>query len=432
MKRMFSRMQYIKSMKPHFHEDELEVILVLKGKIDVYKVERHICLNEGEFTFINRRIVHYLLSEEGAYVLSTKIRLSEFKDIFNRIEYVEFLNNDELMELERPLKNRLNAIVADSLIRDYQYQGLQHLQEEKVFNENQLVYMLFSSYQLISHMKKEEEYPGEELQNRYYFIVEYITKHMDKKIVADDILKHIYMNPTYFSQFMKKVGGVGFKEFVLYRKLIAMLCLLINDDMSMVDIASAVGIFDMKSFYNIFKKHFHLSPAKWKEQVLTIEDDYSLCHQRKIIEEFTLKYHIHKHRENTIAKLYKYLISCQLHQILWNETEIVLNPYQDMGEYVDDDYQVYKYFGALIHYLKRMDAHLVLLYPFKYLQLDIHRELLLETLQVNILQNGLSEIKKWKIVFEVSKIENIQEAIELKGKIIERFGLNNIHISLNI
>ena len=40
-------------------------------------------------------------------------------DIFDKIEYVEFLNNDELRPLERPLKERLNAIVVDLLIKLY-------------------------------------------------------------------------------------------------------------------------------------------------------------------------------------------------------------------------------------------------------------------------------------------------------------------------
>lgn len=431
MERVESSILCIQSMKPHFHDEELEIILVLKGNVDVCKIERVIHLKEGEFTFINRGVTHYLLSDNKACVLSTKIKLSQFKDVFSRIEYVEFLSNDEHCEKERLLKDRMNAIVIDCVIRNYQCQGYKHLIEEKRFNEAQLVYMLFSSYQLISHWKDEEEYLDQELQERYYYIVEYILKNMDKKIVAEDILKHIYMNPTYFSQFMKKVSGVGFKEFVSYRKLIRAISLLVDTSMSMVDVANTVGIFDMKSFYHVFKKYFHDSPAKWRERILLIEDNYYVYNEHSVLDDFMRKYHIYKHRENTVTKLYKYLLSCQLYSLDWQGMEIVLNPYKDMGASLDDDYQVYKYFGAFIAFLKQKNIQLILLYPFKYLKIELHRKLLLDTLRVNILQLGTNEIKKWKIVFQISCIEDFEKALLLKKEIFEEFGLCHIEIVLD-
>ena len=431
MERITSQIVHVKTIKPHFHENDLEIILVLKGNVDIYKVERHVHLQEGEFTLINRNIVHYLVGQQDAYILTTKIRLSCFKDIFSRIEYVEFLNNGEYGEYERLLKDRLNAIVVDGVIRNFQYQGFHHLKGEKEFNETQLVNFLFSSYQLISHWKDQEEYLDLELQERYYFIVQYILEHMNQKIVVEDILKHIYMNATYFSQFMKKVSGVGFKEFVSYRKLIVAEGLLIKSNMSMVDIASAVGIYDMKSFYNVFKKYFHDSPAKWKDNILKITDDYQIEYSKDVLDEFVDKYHIAKHGDNTITKLYKYLLSCQLYAIDWGKMEVNLNPYADMINLYDEDYQVYKYFGAFLDFLKKKGIQLNLIYPFHCLKIDLQKQLLLDMLQVNILQLGINDMKKWKIIFEVGSIDDFQEALQLKEEIVKRFSLSQIHITLN-
>ena len=85
--RVKSTMLYVQTIKPHFSESNLEIILVLKGSITIQKVERVVTVNEGEFTLINRYIVHSIQSE-GAYILSAKIRLSEFRDIFDKMEYV--------------------------------------------------------------------------------------------------------------------------------------------------------------------------------------------------------------------------------------------------------------------------------------------------------------------------------------------------------
>ena len=237
MKRIIAEMMQIYSQKAHYHEEELEIILVLKGSITIHKIQRSVTIHENELTFINRFIAHRIESQ-GAYILSVKIKLSEFKDIFDKIEYVEFLNNDELRPLERPLKERLNAIVVDLLIKLYHEED----SEERRFDEHNLMHMLFTSYQLISHTKTQEEYLTLDLQQRYYSIVEYIMVNMNQKIGVDDILKRFYMNPAYFSQFMKKINGEGFKSFASYRKLIRIMDYLLDDELSMSEIANAVGI----------------------------------------------------------------------------------------------------------------------------------------------------------------------------------------------
>lgn len=422
---MQTEMMYIKQMRPHFHEDELEIIFVLQGSIVVHKMERSVALKEGEMTFINRRIVHYVESD-GAYVLSSKIRLAAFKDIFNRIEYVEFYHDENADDV---MKKRKSMVIVDAIIRDFQIQYQESLANQKAFNENQLVFMLFSKYQLVSAQKK-EEYTTEDLQNRYYFIVEYIFEHIEEKIVIEDILKHVYMNSTYFSQFMKKVGGVGFKEFVSYRKLTTILTYLIDRKYAMTEIGNAVGMRDMKSFYSVFKRYFGVSPAKWREQVSTINDDYVLCHDDYILSHFIETYHIHRHRDNTIAKLYQTLIVYQQKGILLEGKIIVLNPYQDMGEDLDEDYQVYKYFGALIHLIRLLKGEFALLLPYPYLKEQLQKDLFMTIINDSLLQYGLNEIKKWKIVMVVDQLSELEKAVALQEELEKKMGGLELELSL--
>ena len=84
------------------------------------------------------------------------------------------------------------------------------------------------------------------------------------------------MNPAYFSQFMKKINGEGFKSFASYRKLIRIMDYLLDDELSMSEIANAVGILNMKSFYALFNKYFAESPMKWKERMKETSDNYQI------------------------------------------------------------------------------------------------------------------------------------------------------------
>ncbi|MCD7893222.1 MAG: helix-turn-helix domain-containing protein, partial [Erysipelotrichaceae bacterium] len=281
MSRIETSMYQVKSMKPHFHKDELEIILVLKGEITYYKVERKVQVKAGEFVFANRFVPHYIESD-NATILTSKIKIEEFKHIFPRIEYVEFMNFDELMILDRPLKQRINQILEEYIIKDYLLKDDQD-SKQKYFNEDLIVQLLFTHYQLISHLNKKENYLKDDILDRYYLIVEYVWTHIHEKIVVEDVLKCVYMNGAYFSQFMKSVSGKGFKEFVTYRKLIICDEMLIETDNSMIEIADNVGIRDMKSFYIIFKRYFQTSPAKYRALIREVKDNFKKIDDMAII-----------------------------------------------------------------------------------------------------------------------------------------------------
>ncbi len=156
MSRIETSLYHVKSMKPHFHKDELEIILVLKGEIIFHKVEREVNVKAGEFVFANKFIPHYLESE-GAIILTSKIKIDEFTHIYPHIEFVEFMNFDELMVLDRPLKQRINQILEEYIIKDYILKDNID-SKQKYFNEDLIVQLLFSHYQLISHLNKKENY----------------------------------------------------------------------------------------------------------------------------------------------------------------------------------------------------------------------------------------------------------------------------------
>lgn len=431
-KRMTSQMVYVKSKAPYFHEEELEIVLVLKGKVKVTKMERAFDLNEGEFTLINRHIVHYLESQEGAQLLVTYISLKEFKTIFNRIEHVEFLNNNEIYEVERPLKYHLNAIVIDTLIKIYQLQNEIDKEKEIEFEENQLVYMLFLNYQLITHIKQVEEYPTSELMDRYYQVVEYIMNNIHTKIMTEDIVNLVYMNPTYFSQFMKRVGGVGFKEFVFYRKLIMICKYLLSPDLTMNETALKVGITDMKSFYSNFKKTFKISPSKWRQKIALIKDDYQLTNDMTILNDFIEKNHIHRHRENTITKTLKFLLKCKEEGMDLSGVNIEFNPYEDMGDTFDPDYQVYKHFGALTKTSSDMGCRLMSHFPVKYLMIQPQCDLFISALNEHVLLFGLQTMKKDRIILHTKTFEELDKAKEIVRLIDRKVGHLHVLIAYEV
>lgn len=426
--RVKTEMLYIRSVQPHYHANELEILLVLEGNVTVCRMERRMELKEGQFTFINRRIVHHLISE-GAYVLITTIRLSEFRYVYDRIESVEFMNQDDVANFKRPLRERLNMIVVDFMIKDYQLGKNPQMIAEKEFYENQLVYFIFVSYQMAECLKKEEGYLNRDMMDRFYLVAEYIMNHIYEKITVEDILKLVYMNPTYFSQFMKKAGGVGFKDFLTYRKLMVIEMLLIDDQHSMSEIANMVDLGDMKAFYHVFKKYFKTSPAKWREYLQQIADDYEVLEEKQILESFILKYRINKHQENNMARLYRYISECRKNGISLKDVEIIIDPYADMSDNSKEDYQPYKYSGALFSMLHNMHVKLILTYSMKILRDTRHSELMINSMKGFMRSHGANEVRKWGIILRVEEYEDFAAAQIIRQKFFN-MGIMNIHIVL--
>lgn len=429
--RMTTDLIYVKSMKPHYHDGELEIVLVLEGEITVHKMERSILLKEGQFTFINRRIVHYITST-GAYILSSHICLNQFRDCFERIEYVEFMTMNEQDKYERPLQERQCAIVRDQVIKDYLLKNQLELTEEKTFNEKQLMQYLFLSFQLTASYKKEDGHQNHELTERYYQIVEYISKHIHEKITAEDVLKEVYMNAAYFSQFMKKVGGVGFKEFVSYRKLVFINILLLNESYTLTAIADLVDMTDMKAFYLNFKKIFKTSPAKWREKLMSVTDDYEIREDDALLERFIFRHRIHHHRENSMSKYYRFISKCKENGISLRDMEVMINPYEDMGEQLDHDYQAYKYCGALFHLIRAVGAKIVLIYPMRVIINEEIHELTITTLKHLIYMNEVNEMKKWKVLLKAANTQELEAARQMKAEIDREIGILNVDIVLEL
>lgn len=418
-----TEMLFVQSLAPHYHENQLEIIVVLKGTICIHKLDRTEIVKEGQFVMVNRNITHWIDSA-GAYILISKVNLKEFKHIYDKIEYVEFYYIKE--NLDKDLKQRVNGVIVDCVIKNFIYHYFRFDERECVFNENQLMSTLYSFYRLNSFRKDDDEYVSDELLDRYYFVVKYVNKHIHEKISVDDILKHVYMNSTYFSQFMKKVGGLGFKEFVSYAKFTKVVQYLIIDRYTMAEIASEVGMTDMKSFYNSFKKYYHMSPSKWRKSISNLKDQYICCFDDQVFKDFIHKYNIINHQMNTITKSYKILLEYQMNKIDLKGMQMKIRPFEDIKDYNKRYYQVYKNFNLVTKKADELGVKIDFIIPIHYL-MDKNQENLFKNLLIeNTKMYSPHDLKKWGFIllaeseFEIKKAKKIKELCDqnLKNTVI--------------
>ena len=76
--------------------------------------------------------------------------------------------------------------------------------------------------------------------------------------------EHISMNPSYFSTYFKKITGRKFIDCLTEIRIKKAAELIKSGDINIVDICSMVGYKNITHFYNIFKQHYKITPAEFR------------------------------------------------------------------------------------------------------------------------------------------------------------------------
>lgn len=93
----------------------------------------------------------------------------------------------------------------------------------------------------------------------------YIQEHYQEPLKLEDVSKHIGFNATYFSSVFKKETGKNFLDYVTELRMNKAKQLLCSGEMSVNDVAEAVGYQDLKYFSRLFKKNAGISPSDYKK-----------------------------------------------------------------------------------------------------------------------------------------------------------------------
>ena len=99
-----------------------------------------------------------------------------------------------------------------------------------------------------------------------YKITAYIKRNYMKKITLDDIAQHVYLSSTYVSKIFKDEMKVSLSRYINEIRIEKSKVLLLDNSLSLVDVANLVGYEDQSYFTKTFKSIMGLSPGKYREK----------------------------------------------------------------------------------------------------------------------------------------------------------------------
>lgn len=103
--------------------------------------------------------------------------------------------------------------------------------------------------------------------NRFGMLLQYIGVNYSDCTLKDVAEKYGY-NPDYLSVRFKKVTGKSFSEFLNEIRINQAAQMLLRDELTVEEIANAVGYSDKGWFIKRFKKQFKMTPANYRRQMV--------------------------------------------------------------------------------------------------------------------------------------------------------------------
>lgn len=100
--------------------------------------------------------------------------------------------------------------------------------------------------------------------SRLQLALAHIAKHFAQPLPESEVARLCDMSPSQFCREFKATFGLTFLECVAHQRISAAKRLLANPDMSVTDVAGAVGFADPSYFTRVFRKQQGISPTEYR------------------------------------------------------------------------------------------------------------------------------------------------------------------------
>jgi YesN/AraC family two-component response regulator len=95
-------------------------------------------------------------------------------------------------------------------------------------------------------------------------VTKYAEENYTEKVTLADAARKVFLSPSYLSKIIKEKTGGGFRDLANKARIAEAQRLLAQSDMSIGEIAFAVGFEDHSYFTKVFLRHTGLTPSGYR------------------------------------------------------------------------------------------------------------------------------------------------------------------------
>ena len=101
---------------------------------------------------------------------------------------------------------------------------------------------------------------------KFEAVLKHIDENYKRNIPLSELAAIMNISTMYFSNYFKQVFHISPKQYIMNVRMDNAKELLLDSDMSILEVGTAVGIDDQNYFSRIFKKHCGMSPTEFRNE----------------------------------------------------------------------------------------------------------------------------------------------------------------------
>ncbi|NLC55165.1 MAG: helix-turn-helix domain-containing protein [Erysipelothrix sp.] len=242
---------------------EIELLLVMKGRLDVGVGDKSYHLDEDDIILINSNQLHTVKNATADNViLRLEISPGFYSGSFIDMQEVSF---NSIYYDHRVSKSKEIAQVREIIAK--MVFAMENQEEGYRFKVGSYLYLLGETLlKNFAHkpISKTNEF-SESYMARLQRIIDFVNENYKNNITLKDIAKKENLNYFYLSHFIKEKLGVSFKDYLNSVRLNKALRLLLDGDETIIEISNQSGFPNISSFNAYFKKELNMTPTEYRK-----------------------------------------------------------------------------------------------------------------------------------------------------------------------
>lgn len=239
------------------HPGVLEILLVLRGSLDVTVSCERFALGEGDYAVLNEGDPHLLVGSPDNLTAVLQLRLEDFAGDVPGIDGVIYTCESFDLPRFRRTENSLRHLILRALLAEPERR------REAIAT---LLVELSDGYAFEDYYERQHRLTqARRLQFRRLVIA------MQDRLAARDVLEQIAREQHYrkgsLSRIVREATAVSFSDLLTWLRVSAAERMLIGGDATVVQIAADSGFSDVKYLTRAFRAWFGESPADYRRRM---------------------------------------------------------------------------------------------------------------------------------------------------------------------
>lgn len=248
------------SGKKHYHDRDLEILHILSGEGTMMIKDKLYPISPSTIFFVRGKDAHFSAPTNPALYIRNKIIFSEelILSVFERLGCQKTIAS---------LFGEDGAVVklsSDTSLKVDKY--FLKLSELEKYDTAPLNFFI-NLFSILAAAEQNKEKRVSEVKNKISEVIEYINDNIDKKLSLDIIAVDTKISKYYLCHSFSSVVGMTVFEYITLARISKAKQLLSKTDMSISDIAAAVGFDSFAYFSKVFREKETITPRAYRKNL---------------------------------------------------------------------------------------------------------------------------------------------------------------------